>query len=118
MYDDPLNNHMSFSYGQGRYRQRGKEFTGQIVLSGHKLYLKDDRGDITMSFIPLEKIYKIQCRWTQVKIFVRPSLFTKFVAVISGERRHIKELIKDLVDRRKFHKRKLGLEWVDADAAA
>ena len=51
---------MEFHYGQGVYIEGQKRFEGEIVLSEHKLFLKDaQKQDIAPTFIPLEKIEKV-----------------------------------------------------------
>jgi len=115
MNDNQLDSQVSFSYGPGRYLRDGREFTGQIILDAHKLFLKGGQGELSLTFIPLEKIYKVRFFWNRLKVFVRPSSFTQFTAVITGERREMQGLVRDLAQRRGFRRKKFGLEWVDPD---
>jgi len=115
MNDNQIDGQASFSYGPGRCWREGKEYFGQIILSRHKLYLRNEQGDLSLTFIPLEKIYKVRFFWNRLEVLVRPSSFTQFTAVITGERREMKGLVRDLAGRRGFSRKKFGLEWVDPD---
>lgn len=108
---------LSFSYGEGEYVRGAYHYEGQIVLSGHKLYLKNAHGEITDTFIPLEKIYKVKAGfWGRIVWFyVRPSQFMQFEAMIKGDPRQIRALIKDLVNHRQLRKKGWLREWVDPE---
>jgi len=104
---------MEFSYGQGIYIEGEKRFEGQIVLGEHKLYLKDENGDLAQTYIPLEKIERIRRTGQGVEVYARPTIYFRFVALLKGEKRYLKELIRDLVGRRGFKKQFLKSEWIE-----
>jgi hypothetical protein len=106
---------MEFSYGQGTYIEGEKRIEGQIILSEHKLYLKDKSGDLAQTYIPLEKIERIRQARQGIEIHVRPTLYFRFVALIKGEKKYILELIKDIVQRRGLKKQFLKNEWVESE---
>jgi hypothetical protein len=103
---------MIFSYGKGAFREGEKSFSGEIILSEHKLYLRDSQGDLSTTYIPLEKIVKIQKVAGGLAIYVRTSLTVSYTAVITGGK-EIGSLLNDLVQRRRLKKRFLRREWVD-----
>jgi len=104
-----------FSYGQGTCLLQGRRYRGEIVLSRHKLYLRDNSGDIAKTFIPLEKVFKVRVFWGRMWVYARPSTFMQFVAVVCGRPGRIRALMRDLADHRQLQKRRFGLEWVDPD---
>jgi len=75
--------------------------------------LKGATGDLTATYIPLEKIEKIKLKGPTMEIQVRPSITIRYVAVIRGEREQMKELAKDIVARRGLKKKLLKKEWVE-----
>ena len=103
---------MSFSYGEGEFVLGSSRFYGQIILSPHKLYLKDASGEITATFIPLEKICKLQIGFFRrhVRVYVKLSQIVQFDVDIKGAAQQIRSLVKDLVSRRNLM-RKGGLGW-------
>lgn len=106
---------LSFSYGDGEYKRGRSFYKGQIVLSEHKLYLKDADGEIADTFIPLEKIYRIQIGFlgNTLWIYVRLSQFIQFEAKIKGVSKNIRPLLRDLVERRQLQRKGWHQEWVD-----
>jgi len=104
---------MLFSYGSGEYIEQGKVSPGEIVLGEHKLYLRSSQGDITRTYIPLEKIERVKRCSGGVEVHVRPSVMASYVAVIKGDRRNISSLIQDLSKRRGLVKRFWRREWYD-----
>jgi len=104
---------MEFSFGQGRYIEGKKEIAGQIILSEHKIFIKGPEGDLAQTYIPLEKIEKISLTPQGVKIQVRPAITIRYSAIFQGERHHMKELVKDIVQRRGLKKRLLINEWIE-----
>ena len=106
---------MEFSYGQGIYIEENKKLEGQIVLSEHKLYLKDKNGDLAQTYIPLEKIERIRKTRQGVEIHARPTLYYRFVALIKGEKKYLSELTRDLVRRRGLKKQFLRSEWIESE---
>jgi len=107
---------MDVSYGNGRFQEGDKKHEGQIILSEHKLFLKKPEGDIAQTYIPLEKIEKLKKTIQGLTLQVRPSLAYRYHVVLSGEKKNIEALVKDLVGRRGFKKLFLKNEWVE-DAA-
>jgi len=104
---------MEFTYEEGRYLEGAKKISGEIILSEHKLYLRDAQGEIAASFVPLEKIIKVKKEKNALKLFVRLSITNDYTAVIEGKASRIKELLKDLIVKRGFKKRFLINEWVE-----
>ena len=105
---------MEFSYGQGTYIEKDKRLEGQIILSEHKLYLKDKNGDLAQTYIPLEKIERVRKTRQGIEIHVRPTLYFRFVALFKGEKKYLSELTRDLVQRRGLKKQFLKNEWIDS----
>jgi len=106
---------MEFSYGQGIYIEGKKRIEGQIILSEHKLYLKDANGDLVQTYIPLEKIERVRRMRQGVEVHVRPSLYIRYVAFLQGEKKYLTELVKDLVQRRGLKKQFLKNEWIESE---
>ncbi|MBN1869692.1 MAG: hypothetical protein JW847_03845 [Candidatus Omnitrophica bacterium] len=106
---------MEFSYGQGAYLEGNKKLEGQILLSEHRLYLKDKNGDLAQTYVPLEKIERIRKTRQGIEIHVRPTIYYRFTALIKGERKFLSELTRDLVQRRGFRKRFLKNEWTESE---
>lgn len=106
---------LCFSYGEGVYARDGRQYKGQVVLTPHKLYLKDETGEIAPTFVPLEKIYKIKVFWGRMTIYARPSNFMHFNAQLKGSSKMIRSLMKDLVEHRQLQKKRFGLEWIDPE---
>ena len=106
---------MEFSYGQGIYVEGNKRLEGQIILSEHKLYLKDKNGDLAQTYIPLEKIERIRNVRQGMEVYVRPTLYFRFAALIKGEKKYLSELTKDLVQRRGLKKQFLKKEWIESE---
>ena len=106
---------MEFSYGQGIYIEENKRLEGRIILSEHKLYLKDKTGDLAQTYIPLEKIERVHKTRQGVEIHVRPTLYFRFVALIKGEKKYVSELTRDLVQRRGLKKQFLKKEWIEIE---
>ena len=106
---------MEFSYGPGIYIEEDKKINGQIILSDHKLYLKGPEGDLAQTYIPLEKIERIRHTREGLLVHVRPSLSYRFVARLTGEKKFISELTRDLVRRRGLKKQFLKNEWIESD---
>ena len=106
---------MEFSYGQGTYIEENKRLEGRIILSEHKLYLKDKNGDLAQTYIPLEKIERVRKTRQGIEIHVRPTLYFRFAALIKGEKKYLSELIKDIVQRRGLKKQFLKSEWIESE---
>lgn len=106
---------LCFSYGEGVYRREGQQYKGEIVLSAHKLYLKDGNGEISPTFVPLEKIYRIKFFFGKLILYVRPSNFMQFTAQLNGSVKNICALKRDLIDQRQLKKKFFGFEWVDPE---
>lgn len=106
---------VEFSYGHGKYIEGDKRIEGQIILSENKLYLKDANGDLAQTYIPLEKIERIRKSRQGVEVHVRPSIYTRYVAFLTGEKKYLSELVKDLVQRRGLKKQFLKNEWIETE---
>jgi len=104
---------MEITYGDGFFIEGSTKIEGRIILSEHKLYLKSPTGDLTRTYIPLEKIEWIKCASTAASMQVRPTISYRYVATIQGDRRLIKELVIEIVGRRGFRKKFLRNEWVE-----
>jgi len=104
---------MEFSYQQGTFIEGDKVIEGEIILSEHKLYLRSPSGDLTETYIPLEKIERIKKSSGSLDVHVRPSITIRYVACFKGEAKHISSLAKELVSRRGLKKKFLRNEWVE-----
>ncbi len=107
---------LTFAYGEMEYRRGRRIYHGQVILTGHKLYVKGHEGEIAETFIPLEKIYKIKIFWNVLRVYVRPSSVMEFHVKIIGPAQSLRSLVSDLVDHRQMQRRLFGLEWIDPDA--
>lgn len=106
---------MFFSYGEGQYIEGDKNILRQIILGEHKLYLKGPQGDLTQTYIPLEKIVKLKKIPKGLEIHVRPSITIKYIAFLYGDKSKISDLIKDLVSMRGFKKVFWRNEWIEPE---
>ena len=106
---------MEFSYGQGIFIEGEKRLEGQIILGEHKLYLKDARGDLAQSYVPLEKIERIRKTKLGVEVHVRPSTYFRYKALFQGEKKYLADLVRDIVQRRGLKKQFLKNEWVESE---
>ena len=106
---------MEFSYGQGIYIEENKRIEGQIILSEHKLYLKSPEGDLAQTYIPLEKIERIKKTWEGLEVYARPSISFRYTVLLKGEKKYLKELVRDLVQRRGLKKQFLRNEWIESE---
>ena len=97
-------------YGTGFYLGGGKKYRGKICLDD-KLYIKRDE-DYPETYIPLEKIEAIRIKRNRVQLKVNPSLLTAYTAIIEGDRKELKRLIKDIVEKLGLKKKFLKAEWV------
>lgn len=104
---------MVFSYGEGIFYEGQQQFQGEIVLSEHKLYLRNAQGDIPQTYIPLEKIMKVARRQGKAVFYVCPSVSFQYVAFIGGQPSYIKDLIKDVVQRRGLKKQFWRAVWIE-----
>jgi len=102
---------MEILYGKGEYIQGNRRFSGKILLGEYKLNFKDDRGDISATYIPLEKIERIKKTFKGLQIYVRLSAATGYCALIKPEKRNTEELISELVKRLHLKKQFLRKEW-------
>ncbi len=116
---------MIFSYGNGEYLEGNIHVKGQIILGEHRLYLKGAQGDLTQTYIPLEKIERIKIKSRgarlrapamEIEVHVRPSLIVKYVVLLTGEKTHLSNLVKDIVKCRGFKKKFLKKEWFDDES--
>jgi len=115
MSGQDLSTVLCFSYGKGVYRRGGHGYEGEIILGAHKLYLKDRLGELSATFVPLEKIYRIQCIFGGIVLFVQPSTFMKFEARLTGEFSKMWVLARDIGRVRCLKKRWWGWQWEDPD---
>ena len=106
---------MLFSYGPGKYQQGARQIAGQILLSEHKLFLRGPEGDLTQTYIPLEKIGRIKKGWGRLTIWVRPSLIEHYTVELRGRNDYLTDLTRELVDRRALRKRFWSAQWEDPD---
>ena len=108
---------MDITYGSGEYITSHQRLKGEIILSDHKLFLRNAGEDLTATYVPLEKIIRLRRQGAFVKLDVRPSLTMIYEAAFSGERRRIQMLVDELVQRRQLKKRFLRNEWFDPDSS-
>ena len=107
---------ITFSYGQGHFIQDDKQFEGEIILTEHKLYLRDEgHQEIAMTFVPLEKIDWVQLIGNQMTVHVKPNLYFQYVAIFQGQKKKMKELAVDLAKVRGFKKKLFQSYWYEGD---
>ncbi|MBZ0165228.1 MAG: hypothetical protein K8I00_00375 [Candidatus Omnitrophica bacterium] len=107
---------MNVTYGQGAFLQDRMKIPGTIILSDHKIYIKQDGEDLPQTFVPLEKIERIQLSGHVLSIDVRPAIMSRYRAAFEAEKRNITELTHEIVKRRGLKKRFLRNEWVEVPA--
>lgn len=106
---------MEFLYGRGNYTEGDRKIEGNVILGEHRLYLKGPDGDLTQTYIPLEKIEGIKKIALGLEVRVRPSVSYRYKAVLGLDKKSEAELIKDIVKRRGFKKMFLKKEWVEIE---
>ncbi|MCA9409353.1 MAG: hypothetical protein H6755_04965 [Candidatus Omnitrophica bacterium] len=104
---------MEITYGQGTYQEKNKKFTGQIILSDHKVFIKTPQEDLPQTFIPLEKIERLKQSSNSVDIQVRLTIMIMYTATITGQKKNISDLVKDIVKRRGLKKKFFKNEWIE-----
>lgn len=102
---------MELPFGDGVYIEDNKVIEGQIILSDHKLFLKDDNGDLAQTYIPLEKIQRVKKASGGAAFFVRPTVTHMYTATIKGKSKAINDLLQEIVMRRGLKKKFLRREW-------
>lgn len=105
---------MEITYGLGTYLEGNRNLSGQIILSEHKLYIKGEDGDYAQTYIPLEKISSLQLSSKGLNVFVRPSVTHQYTALIVGQKKYLKELLKEVVKRRGLKKKFLSTVWIES----
>ncbi|MFP4472911.1 MAG: hypothetical protein ACLFPX_03450 [Candidatus Omnitrophota bacterium] len=108
-------NVMTFTYGEGKYTRGPVTVRGQILLNEHKLFLRCDGEDLTQTFVPLEKIQRVQKGWSWAVFRVIPSPALRYEVRIETERQNIRELVKDVARLRQLQSRFFGFIWEDRD---
>ncbi|MCD4780484.1 MAG: hypothetical protein K8S27_08060 [Candidatus Omnitrophica bacterium] len=103
----------TFSYGQGIYQESEHSISGQIILGEHKLYLRDQNGDLASTYIPLEKINRLKLNKDELILYVSPMISHQYVVHLKGARKSIEELTRDLVGRRGLKKKFWIKEWFE-----
>ena len=102
---------MKVTYGKGFYREGTKRFEGQIILDENKLFLRGSDGDIVSTYLPVEKIVSVKIISKGLEISVRPTLYFQYVTLWLGEKKLLRELVLELVQRRSLRKRVFKKEW-------
>ena len=103
---------MLFTYGPGKFVETHKEFAGEVVLSEHKVYLRNDGEDLPQTYVPLEKIESIRQKGQQVFFFVRTSIHFTMEPCFIVSKDKVDELIRDIVSYRGFKKSFWQKKWV------
>lgn len=104
---------MVFSYGEGEYIQGDMHLKGEILLSEHKLYLRDRQQELSQTFVPLEKIKKVRRDADGLELDVELSIMIQYTARLRGAKKQMADLCKDLVRARGLKKRFLRREWYE-----
>lgn len=104
---------MKVTYGQGTFLQDQIRIPGTIILSDHKIYIKQGGEDLPQTFVPLEKIEHIKLAGNVLNIDVRPALMSRYRAAFEAEKKNITELTHEIVKRRGLKKRFLRNEWYE-----
>jgi hypothetical protein len=103
---------MQTAYGEGQYTQGDIRCHGRIIVDTYKLYLQGPQGELTQSFVSLDKICRLQKGRTQVTIDVRLSQANQYRVALKMEPIYIKDLIEDLVRKLNLKKKWLRPVWV------
>ncbi len=103
------------NFGKGEFEGFNIHCSGEIILSEHKLFLKDGGNDLTQTYVPLEKIYRIKRNGDKVEFFIQLTVTNKSKGCFKGSRKRIKGLINELVLRRGFKKAFLRNEWSEVN---
>ena len=104
---------MTFSYGPGEYKDGLFSARGEILVSAHKLYLRDNGADIPRTYVPLEKIIRLRLRWSCLEVDVVPNMMSRYTAIINGKRSVLKSVVRDLVSQRGLKRVFFRWEWYD-----
>lgn len=102
---------MQFTYGNGKFIEGQTILDGEIILSEHKLFLKNSEGDLARTYIPLEKIDHMKITAQGLIVHVRATVSFDYWATFSGRATKIVELAKDIAESRGMKKRFLRNEW-------
>jgi len=103
---------MDVVYGEGQYAQGDIRCHGRIIVDAFKLYLRGPEGDLTQTFVPLEKIARLQRNRGGVTIGVRLSQANQYRVTLKMEPVYIKDLVDDLVRKLNLKKKLLRPVWV------
>ncbi len=107
---------MLMAYGQGVFQEGPRCFRGRIVLNDHRLFLQGPDGDLAATYIPMEKVVRVRRTLRGLKVYVRASMVKTYQVLIKGQRRHLGELVRDLVKKRYLTKKFIWPEWYDASS--
>ena len=82
---------MQFSYSDGQFIEGDFSVSGQIILSENKLFLKDSYGDITRTYLPLDKIDRLKRQGASMWVSIKASMSFQYNVQIKGEKKSIIE---------------------------
>lgn len=103
---------MQTAYGEGQYTQGDIRCHGRIIVDTYKLYLQSPEGELTQTFLSLDKITRIRKGRNRVTIDVRLSQANQYRVVLKMEPIYIKDLVGDLVRKLNLKKKWLRPVWV------
>ncbi|MFH1856594.1 MAG: hypothetical protein ABH836_05125 [Candidatus Omnitrophota bacterium] len=103
---------MEREYAEGFYIESSKKYEGVIAVDGSKLYLKTGQGNLTDTYLPLDKIQKIKKLRRGIEITVKLSAVNGYMAVIRSKKQPLAGLIKYLVNKLNMKKKFLKREWI------
>jgi len=104
---------MDIVYGQGEFAEGPRRCSGKVIVSDHKIFLRNETGDISTTFLPLEKIRSVSLKGTTVFIRVVATVATRYEAAVKLEKQYAQDFIKDIVARRRLKKVFLKNMWID-----
>lgn len=99
------------TYGNGKYIHDRQVYSGQIILSEYKLFIRRGGEDIIDSYLPLDKITCVRLAGSRVWVHVKPTLYFQYTVEFQGSARDITSLAHELVSRRGLKKKWLRREW-------
>ncbi len=106
---------MEVLYGEGWYIEGAKKVRGKIILGEYKLYLKGTQGELTETYIPLDKIKYLRKTFKGIELGVRVSPTISYWSVLMGDRNNLSELVREIVKRRNFKKKFLRQTWTEKE---
>lgn len=106
---------LDVTYGRGTFTDQEMSYSGTIILSRYKLFLRDAGCDVVDTYMPVEKIDRIVIRKDYADMFVRLSILARYKVMIHAQRKNLRDLVGAIVQRRCLRKKWLRNEWVESE---